>query len=423
MPGTPVPYPSAVERFPRLRQSILANFDACNLLARFELEYRDGWSGHPQARGIIFHRFAAKALQQMAELGENMIDPEDALAILRETLRQHDVDDRDVVAIPFAQVKDLRWVAIKWAHENVFDVGNLADLEQRLTAIVRYPNPEGGWVEREISGRLDALWVPEPDWAVVVDWKDTWAVPRENELSEGGYFQQRFYALLIFHRYPSIERVTLREVYVRKRDEATEVAPVREATLFRSELPNLEDEMAALVERFDRAWERGTWPLPGPAKEVELWKPSPGAHCSFCPRPGACPIFPDARVRGAITDAETAERWAAEQIVAKAAVDQRDKGLRAWAGNRGPIPVKHAKDPNRVLGYRSAKRTSRPTKEALERALREQGAALDPATLYETRTVDRFGQHTHEDPGDAPEDVELTRALEESVRRAEQSGD
>jgi hypothetical protein len=420
-----VPYPTAVEKYPTVRQSRLATFDACPLEAKFDLEYRRDWSGHPQARGQLMHRCLAKCLALMAELEERTIEPEVALSILRETLRQADVEPRDVVAIPFSQIKDMRWVVVKWANDNIFDTQFLADIEQRFSATLRYPNPAGGWVERTHTGQVDVLFMPEDDWAVCIDWKDTWALPpsgrhdpetgewRPDELSEEGYFQQRDYAFLIMETYPAIQRVTLREHYVRYSES-------REATVFRSELENVRDELSALIERFDQAVEHGVWPLPENGDAPELWKPAPGAHCNWCPRPTLCPIFPDVRVQGAITDPETAERWAAEQIVAKAAVAQRDKALRAWATARGPIPVYHAKDPNRVLGFRETLRTSRPTKAQLERALAEQGADLDPDSLFKEKTSTRFEPHTNKGKGEEAADAELVTALEESIARGKE---
>ena len=409
MSDADIPYPNAVAKFPKIRQSYLSTFEQCSLLSRFDAEYRNGWSGHPQGRGTIFHRFAAKALEQMAALGETQIETDVALAILRECLRLHDVPPEDVVNIPFSQIKDLRWVVVKWATDNEFDIEFLADVEQRIDAEIGYENPKGGLVPRVITGALDALFIPEPDWAVVLDWKDSWALPPATDLSNGGYFQQRFYAYLVMRRYQSIERVSLREHYVRYSES-------REATVFRSELPDIEEELSALVERWDRTWEHGKWPLED-GEHPYLFTPSPGAHCAFCPRPGSCPIFPAARVEGAITDEETAERWANEQIVAKSAVNQRDKALKAWAGARGPIPVKHAKDPNRVLGYRESKRTKRPTQEQLESALAEQGADLRIEDLYEVSTTSRFDQHSRQNSQEVPDDADLMNALEESLRQ------
>ena len=245
----PPPYPKAMERFPKLRQSRLSTFDQCALGARFDEDYRAGYSGHPQGRGQIFHRFAAKALASMWQNQESQIDEEVALSILRECLRQHDVPDSEVVNIPFSQIKDLRWVVVKWAADNTFALEYLADIEQRIDATIQYPHPEGGWVDRVVTGALDALFVPEPDWAVVLDWKDSWAMPpaKEGNLSDAGYFQQRFYAYLVLRRYPAINRVTLREHYVR-------YSEAREATIFRSQMEDIGEEIAALAERWDRTW-------------------------------------------------------------------------------------------------------------------------------------------------------------------------
>lgn len=413
------PYPKAMELYPTLRQSRLASFDACALEAKFDEEYRRGWGGHLAAGGQILHRVVAKMLEQMANTGEVTMDPEDGLAILRECLRQHDVEPRDVVNIPFQVIKDLRWVVVKFCHENVFDIQHLADTELRLRVPIAYENPKGGYVPRILTGQVDALFVPEPDWAVIPDWKFTWALPPANELSEGGYFQQRCYGFITMKRFPAIQRVTLRETYVKLKDEVTGGSPVREATVFRNELPEIEEEMSALCERWDRAVEHGTWPLPEDGSMPELWQPSPGSHCSYCPRPTACPIFPDARVEGAIENEEMAKTWAAQMVVAKAAQEQRAKALRAYAKAHGPVPIRNAKDPNRVVGYKASTRTSRPTQEELEQALEEQGADLDPRSLFKTQTQTRFTQHTHDPIEEQEVDRELEAALRESVAQAE----
>lgn len=419
-----VPFPTALQKHKTIRQSLLASFESCALETKLDMEYRSGWSGHPQGRGTIFHRMAAKALLWMAQHEENQIPTEEALEILRECLRQHDVPPDDVVNVPFKEIKDLRWVTVKWASENVFDVKSLASIEERLYADVAYPDGNGGNVIRRLTGQLDAVFAPVDDHAVVVDWKDTWALPRESEVSDKGYFQQRFYAMLIMVRYPAIQRVTLRETYVRLKDEVTETAPVREATVFRSELDAILEEMAGLAERFDRAVEHGKWPLEvdpqtGKPERPELWTPSPGSHCSYCPRPTACPIFPDARVQGAIQSEEQAKLWAGQKIVAAAAEKQRDAALRAWADAHGPIPVKSAKE-QKVMGYKAAKRTSRPKESEVRRFLRENPHG-DISELYRTSTITRFSQHT-EIPGvtdvePTADDIPLTQALEESLKQ------
>lgn len=437
----PFPYPTAVERFPTVRQSLLSKFDECALSAKFyiDLEGGDGhgnWNSHPQARGIIFHRFASKALLAMEEAGENTIPRDVALEILRECLRQHDVDARDQINIPFSQIKDLRWVVMKFAKDNAFQISQLASVEERLEAIVEYEGPDGVMVPRMMTGQLDALFMSTPEHAVVLDWKDTWALPAPKDLSEKGYFQQRFYGFLVLERYRAIQEVTLREHYVRH-DPGDGVGSgnTREATITREHLADIREEIAALVERFDRAVEHGNYPPErildekgndtGQNEEVVLWVPAPGKHCGWCPRPSACPIFPDARVQGAIETPEQAERYAAEALVAKAALDQRQKAMKAWADVRGPIPIKHAKDPNRVWGHRKAKRKARPTKAELENALMVEGANVDVDRLYVEHTQAKFEQHTR-DPAETeetPDDAGLMNALDESVKRIEKPDD
>lgn len=421
------PYPTALKRFPTVRQSTLSKFDDCPLAARFYLDHEQGWNGHPQARGTIFHRFAAKALLMMALTDEDTIPQDVALAILRECLRQHDVPPEDQTAIPFKQIKDLRWTVVKFATDNAFDISKLVSVEERLGATVTYERGDGFDVERRVTGQLDALFLPEPDHAVVLDWKDTWALPPVKELSQGGYFQQRVYGLLVLDRYPQLQRVTLREHYVRHDPgDGIGIGNTREAHVEREHLPDIREEIAALVERFDRAVEYGNWPPQkdeetGKTEELVLWTPSPGKHCSYCPRPASCPIFPDARVQGAITTPEMAEQWAAEALVAKAAADQRMKALKAWGDVRGDTPIKHAKDPNRVLGYQPYERKNRPDREQMEAAIAVHGKDVDLDKLYAKRPATRFVEHTAKKIADDPADASLMEALEESAERVDEA--
>lgn len=411
---------SALERFPRLRQSRLATFDRCALSAHFEEEYRQEWSGHPQGRGTIFHRVADEALRTMVRQQENTIPTDAALEILYEALRQADIDKEcpscqkpitkkeggfiycdaghrhasDFVNLPMSEVKDLRWVVVKWANDNAFDIENLVDIEHRLEAEVRYPDENGDMIRRILSGQLDALFVtgPADDEAIVLDWKDTWALPGPQEVGFDGYFQQRFYAWLVMRNYPSIQKVTLREFYVR-------YSEAREAEVWRADLEDVEAELAALAERFDRAFTEENFP------------PSPGAHCQFCPRPSACPIFAGVRGEGAIQNPEQAKKVAAEAMVVRSALDDRMKALKAWVSVHGSVPISDHKG-HRVWGYRPSSRTSRPSKEEVEQAV---AVGIDPATLYKTATTTRFAPHIPPKVEDEAGDARLMQALEESI--------
>lgn len=416
------PYPLALAAHPTLRQSLLGQFDDCALQAHLSLEHERGWSDHLQAMGTIWHRFAASALREMARQGEGRIEVDVALAIMSETLRQADVPLDEVVSIPMKHVKDLRWMTMKWARESQFDIGNLVDVEQRLKAVVRYPDPAGGFVVREITGQLDALLIETEqrpaDHAIVPDWKSGWGMPPQKDVSDEGYFQQRIYGLLVLRNYPSVQRVTLREFYVR-------FGQVREAHLYRDRLPEVEEEVAALAERFDRV-SNAYYASRQPPEEREgleadpaAFRPAPGKHCSFCPAPMDCPIYPKARKAGAIESQEMAELIAAELIVAQSVVKQHQDALKAWTGVRGPTKLRAAKDPNRRWGPQEAKKVERPTKEKLEEAIAQ---GIDPTTLYREQVYVKYGQHTAvvkaaPSPEVAAADAALESALQESIDR------
>ena len=423
---------TAQERYPTLRQSRLATFDRCALSAKFEEDYRQGdnsWTGHPQARGQIFHRFAAKALRTMSEMGERTIPTDLALAILAECLRQHDVDvecptcqapivgrakgrilcsnghdhHSGFVNLPADQVKDLRWVVVKWANDNAFDIDNLVSIEERLAAPIMCQTAAGDIYERVLTGQLDAMFVTgeADDEAIVLDWKDTWAVPGPTDVGFDGYFQQRFYAWLVFKTYPTIQKVTLREFYVR-------FSEPREATVWRDDIEDIENEMSALAERFDRAFNEENFP------------PSPGAHCQVCPRPGACPIFSGVRGEGAITSQKMAEKVAAEAIVIQSALKQRKTALAAWASAHGDIPISDHKG-KRVWGHRETKRTSRPTREQVEMAIAAHGPNVDLDELFKKSKTTRFVPHMPPEIPDEAIDADLLNALEQSVAQHKES--
>lgn len=423
-----LPYPKAVAAFPTVRQSLLSAFDACALEAKFDLDYRHGWTTPPQARGRIFHRFAAKALEAMASMDEDSIPVDAALAILHEVLRQDDVDrecpvcgtaeikpgmddgyrtcgeghrfETEFVNIPMSEVKDLYWIVKKWAHDNTFEIDKLADVEKRLHATVRYV-VNGIGTERVLTGQLDAL-LTEGEFderAIVLDWKDTFGMPGPSDVSFEGYFQQRFYAWLVMKNYKHVESVTLREFYVR-------FSEPREATIFRTDLDDIEAELAALVERFDRS------------VEEELWIPTPGKHCSYCPRPTACPIPKFARGAGRIADDDDAADRAKQLLVADAIVKQNKEALAVWASRNGPIEIKDAKGV-RVWGHRESRRVSRPTKEELEAALAR--GEVDLAKLYPERKVTKFEPHVPKGPKATDDDAELLAQLQEAVAESRAS--
>lgn len=438
-------YTRSVERFRTLRQSRLSTFDRCALSSSFEEEYMNGWSTIEQASGTIFHRFAARALVDIEGLSEPETDEDGkkikptipagtlpaelAIPILEDVLRQEDIDVKcpeprcglpivrreggriycerghdhssDFVNLPSEAVKELRWIVIKWAYESKFDIKNLIDVEMREQAPITYVDPDGSTVKRMLTGQLDALFTNDTDDEfVVLDWKSGWGLPGPNDVGFDGYFQQRFYAWIVFRKYPSAQKVTLKEIYVR-------FGETREATVFRSDMEDVEAELSALALRFDRAHHERNFP------------PTPGHHCQFCPRPTACPIFPGARGKGVITNAEMAAQVAREITVAEAALKARKEALAAYTGVHGPEEVSSHKG-RRVWGHKVINRTARPDKKAMQKALALQrsGVPINWDDLYRTSQGTRFELHTpqpHEDIADEAVDAALMNALEASL--------
>lgn len=358
VPDEPIPLDEVLERWPVLRQSNLSRFDDCELTTLFALRYENGWSTSPQARGTIEHRVFAECLREMQRSDSETIPVEVAVSILIEKLRQHGVPPEDRVRVPLRELRDMEMAVKKWAWDNTFTIRNLIDVERRLEGVLTYRDEMTGMlVERRVSGQLDVLIAKEPDEAIVLDWKGTWALPPDRDadnqddgggLSYHGYFQQRLYAILVMQNFPSIQAVTLREFYHRR-------SKARPARLTRAELPQAEERIALIVEAFDKALAAGAPPRLR-IEDLEAhghWKPSPGKHCFNCKKAHLCPIDDDYK-DGAIRTLEDAERAAETRQKARSIDKTVTEKCKNWVDLHGPIPVKRAKG-RLVLGYRKVK--------------------------------------------------------------------
>lgn len=354
IPDGPVDFDEVVRRWPTVRQSLLADFDDCELSAFFRLKYEKGWSSQEQARGTMFHRVAAECLREMQRNDSTHVPVGVALAILEEQLYQHGVDPKDIVRVPLRQLPDLEMAVRKFARDNKFSIRNVIDVERRLEAPITYQREDGELVERVLTGQLDALIARPPDEAIVIDWKTTWALPPKRDenaedpgVSYHGFFQQQFYAWLVMKCFPEIQAVSLREFYVYR----TEARPAR---VTREDLPVIEQRLRYLVAAFDRAVASGA-PRKYALKDLEeqgSWKPSPGHHCGWCIKSHYCPLDDD--VKPGSMNAQEAARLAAARQVMKASAKRIDALLRPFAEQNGPIPLKWSKG-RRVLGFRKIK--------------------------------------------------------------------
>lgn len=417
------PFPAAVEQFPRVRQSILATYDACALQARFDIDYRSHWTSHPAARGSLTHRVIARCLDHMLEHGQDRIPVDVAMDLFDEVMRQADLpmESEDPLAdvvdvIPLREIASSRVTVRTWAMYFSVDVQDIVGVEQRLQTVLNYPDENGEAVERIFTAKPDLVLI-QSSTAIVNDWKDTWGIPSErvkasaeleqlaasgDNISDEGYFQMRAGALLAFHRWPRVQRYVHREVYPRYLSgkvtdrKGRRISPVRQATIDRYVLPELEAEFSALIERFDRSVQTG------------VWRPAPGTHCSYCSRPEACTIFPSARMEGRITSPEDAEKVAGRLTVLDAMRSQATKALRPWAAAHGDVPIRGAKSP-KVYGPVVRQKTVRPSADELAEHLARGGKAED---LYRTQEYVVFAVH---DPDEVHPHAAAARKEEEAL--------
>lgn len=354
VPDGPVDYDEVLRRFPTLRQSLLSTFDDCHLGTLFETRYAKGWSTVPQAMGLLFHRFAAECLRRMQLHDSEHIPLTAALGVMEWALDQDDVEPRDVVCLPLREIPLFEMACRKFAKDNAFTIRSLLAVERRLTHELRYQLPDGTWVTRKLTGQLDALIQSGQTEVSVLDWKNTWKLPPEHHedsedpgISYHGYFQQLFYAWLVMKEWSTVESVVLREFYVRR-------TKVRRARRMRADLPKIEEKLARLARSLDKALLAGAPPrlTIDDVEEHGYWKPSPGAHCFWCPGARLCPLSEDEQgIQPSVRTMEDAQRLAGERQVAKAIVKQLKVPLEQFADARGPIPIKDSKG-RRVLGHR-----------------------------------------------------------------------
>lgn len=384
-PCVDVPYPAAHLMYPHVRQSTLSDFWQCHLMAYFKQEHERGWHSQPQARGSFFHMWAARLLELLEvagqdklrdepecnnpkcqarpneglsegdrEYGEGEVCPvcsdgvllgkaleDEAVALLHEVLRQRDVPDEDRLPLPYGEhYHDLLWVVRKFAREQTFNMDRFVATERRYRARITYENPltdASRPVERIFSGQMDAVFMgSRDDHLVVLDWKDTWAIPGPASISTEGYFQQRAYAYLLMMEHEHVNLVTLREVYVRFGAGDSGEENHRTATISRDQLPAIAAELGIICEAFDQAVDQGD-------ERPILWRnPSPGGHCNWCPLPHECPVwdsYNELKDAGPLQSMDEAEEAAGLLTVAKRVVklmELRVKGYVAKPGSPRP---------------------------------------------------------------------------------------
>jgi hypothetical protein len=385
------------------RQSDIATFDACplslGLRKSINLRQLPGQIGNLGARGVLFHRFAAAAIEHMREHQERSIDVAMAMELLAEVIAQRDVADEDVVHLPLADMRWLRVLVTRWSYQHEFTIERVVAVERRLYGEIEVRGPDGTTYTRAVTGMPDVLLAgPGPEEATIIDWKTGFAPParkREpteedpepsDKLSDMGYVQQVVYGWLVMKNYPSIQRVTEREWYVMAKED-----PVREASVERWEMERIEDVLAGVISQMDGAIASLPDLLRAQAKARRAKKPVPtgrffpipGSHCGVCVGRRHCPVRKNFGIPDTLVEAQ---RLAREWHVAGEIRTERIPYLKGWVADNGPIPVPHAKG-RRVVGFRNGSRSlslfepesapDSPFDPLLEEAARKAGVLSD----------------------------------------------
>lgn len=331
-----------------LRQSHIGRFDACALSLKFDVTAPTRQPSDVAAVGTLFHRWVARAIREMRANGQTTMPVDHGLSLLLEILAQRDIEPEEIVHLPMREIRWLRVCVVKWCEGGPFNAARVMAVEERFNGVVYVPDGAGSMYERIITGKPDVVVADPPDGVIVVDWKSGWAPPaklgREDEVAHGGagdkdekltdqgYVQQVIYGILCLQQYPAVNRVTLREAYIR-------YGEFREATIDRYNLERLTDVLGAVISQVDQAFADGP--------DSPRWIPSAGPHCATCAAPRMCPLKD---WEGIPTTLEEAQLLVREWIVAAEVRKDRAPLAKGWVDEHGPIPIPNGKG-RREVGW------------------------------------------------------------------------
>ncbi len=322
-----------IERPTTYRQSLLKGFETCGRRTLHELRLPGDLStGNTEALadlGSAMHAVFADLLKALRKSGPEQPSHFEALDAMRRVLATGPwvlpADERDT----------LRDLVLAFASYHRWPTSRILAVEERLSVEVACPDGE----VRTLVGQPDLLIARSADTIEITDHKSGWPrkdprkAPEPGEpirgleyLSDRGHFQLDCYGVLVLHRYPAAQRVTLCERYYRTG------GPPREATLGRDELREVEDQLGLQMMLLDRAITEGD--------RSELWRPRPGRHClRQCPVARSCPIPAEQRGLGALDSIEAADEEAERFVVVDALRQQQRDALKAFHEETGHAPA------------------------------------------------------------------------------------
>jgi hypothetical protein len=247
--------------------------------------------------------------------------------------------------LPFEQMDELRWLVlgfcdIKWDPRMLKG----AEFEEELRADVTCQDGE----VRTLKGTPDVLMFDPPDGLVIVDAKSGRGRPKGPRLEPAAgevvedrkylsdLFQGDTYSYLGMRKYPSVQRVTFRELHLRS-------GQIRQGTLARDDLEHVERKLGIVMMNLARAVSEG--------EESPLWEPRPGSHCARqCPVVRSCPIPFEQRGDGSIGDADDARLGARRLAVLEGERKALIGGLKAHLEDpSNPMPEANE---DQVVGWK-----------------------------------------------------------------------
>lgn len=295
----------------RFRQSRLRAFVECPRRTVLDTGFSAGLVGSSAALGSAFHAVAAEMLRTLYRQSELRMATQEAVVIMREVI------DNGPWVLDATDDRWLRRMVLSFADE-LWQPSRFMTVEQRMMVELACPDGE----IRTLTGTPDLVIADPPSGAVIVDHKTGMGVPRspreqppegepirgEQYMSAGAMFQLYVYGTLVFHRWPRVQSVMLREKNWRW------LGPPREATMGRDDLEHVEPYIGRVMMQLDTALREG--------EAHELAQPRAGSHCTTrCPVSRSCPIPAEQRGVGALGDpgsaSREADRWTAVRALDK----------------------------------------------------------------------------------------------------------
>lgn len=298
------PVPTYVEPFVTQpsRYSVTSIQAGERCLLAYKLAREFDASGEFAMLGKVFHEIAGTLAFRAYMLRRTTITTDEALATAKAVMERPE----EPVPLSFGAHRSILDMTGRWAANVTFDI----DAEHygvEVPAVM----PIAG---RQVSARIDNYEVRDRV-GRIRDWKTGPHVPSEGDVA--GHVQLPLYALQLEHQLGiTCDLWVCDEVYVA-------AGITRTVALDRNDVVAVGDYLATALERIDAAWAGNVFP------------PSPGSWCAYCPRPERCPLPEEYRPAAFIAGADQLREQITALLADKARVKQREESIKAYMDAAG----------------------------------------------------------------------------------------